>query len=251
MLFMDFSTAFNTIIPSRLIHKLSTLGISSPLCSWIMDFLNCRPQCVRMSEHTSPTLTLSTGCSQGIVLSPLLYTLYTHNCIATHSSNTIKFADDTTIIGNITKDDEGPYREEVRLFTEWCAANNLSLNVSKTKELIIGFRRGERTHKQVSSFKFLGLYLVEDLTWTLNTSHIVRKAQQYLHFLRRLRRVNPPQQLLCNFYRSTMESILTSCITVRYGSATSAERKALQRVVKTAPPQLPSHPYRTSTTRDV
>ncbi|KAI4901788.1 hypothetical protein NFI96_018958, partial [Prochilodus magdalenae] len=31
-----------------------------------------------------------------------------------------------------------------------------------------------------------------------------------------------------------MESILTSCIIVRYGSATSAERKALQRVVKTA-----------------
>ncbi|KAI4878392.1 hypothetical protein NFI96_006905 [Prochilodus magdalenae] len=33
MLFIDFSSAFNTIIPSRLIHKLSTLGISSPLCS--------------------------------------------------------------------------------------------------------------------------------------------------------------------------------------------------------------------------
>ncbi|KAI4874581.1 hypothetical protein NFI96_006056 [Prochilodus magdalenae] len=49
-----------------------------------------------------------------------------------------------------------------------------------------------------------------------------------------LRRVNLPQQLLCNFYRSTVESILTTCITVWYGSATSAERKALQRVVKTA-----------------
>ncbi|KAI4902359.1 hypothetical protein NFI96_030548 [Prochilodus magdalenae] len=49
-----------------------------------------------------------------------------------------------------------------------------------------------------------------------------------------MRRVNLPQQLLCNFYRSTVESILTSCITVWYGSATSAERKALQRVVQTA-----------------
>ena len=245
MLFIDFSSAFNTIIPSRLIHKLSTLGISSPLCSWIMDFLTCRPQCVRMGEHTSPSLTLSTGCPQGIVLSPLLYTLYTHDCTTTYSSNTIiKFADDTTIIGNITNDDEGPYREEVKLLTEWCAANNLSLNVSKTKELIIDFRKGGRTHtplniggtlvERVSSFKFLGVHLAEDLTWTTNTSHLVRKAQQRLHFLRRLRRVNLPQQLLCNFYRSTVESILTSCITVWYGSATSAERKALQRVVKTA-----------------
>ncbi|KAI4873791.1 hypothetical protein NFI96_002788 [Prochilodus magdalenae] len=245
MLFIDFSSAFNTIIPSRLIHKLSTVGISSPLCSWIMDFLTCRPQCVRMGEHTSPSLTLSTGCHLGIVLYPLLYTLYTHDCTTTHSSNTIiKFADDTTIIGNITNDDEGPYREEVKLLTEWCAANNLSLNVSKTKELIIDFRKGGRTHtplntggtlvERVSSFKFLCVHLAEDLTWTTNTSHLVRKAQQRLHFLRRLRRVNLPQQLLCNLYRSTVESILTSCITVWYGSATSADRKALQRVVKTA-----------------
>ncbi|KAI4878395.1 hypothetical protein NFI96_006324 [Prochilodus magdalenae] len=118
MLFIDFSSAYNTIIPSRLIHKLSTLGISSPLCSWIMDFLTCRPQCVRMGEHTSHSLTLSTGCPQGIVLSPLLYTLYTYDCTTTYSSNTIiKFADDTTIIGNITNDDEGPYRE-VMLLTE-------------------------------------------------------------------------------------------------------------------------------------
>ncbi|KAI4894208.1 hypothetical protein NFI96_007184 [Prochilodus magdalenae] len=181
----------------------------------------------------------------GIVLSPLLYTLYTHDCTTTYSSNTvIKFAEVTTIIGNITNDDEGPYREEVKLLTEWCAANNLSLNVSKTKELIIDFRKGGRTHtplniggtlvERVSHFKFLGVHLAEDLSWTTNTSHLVRKAQQRLHFLRRLRRVNLPQQLLCNFYRSTVESILTSCITVWYGSATSAERKALQRVVKTA-----------------
>ncbi|KAI4905235.1 hypothetical protein NFI96_008737, partial [Prochilodus magdalenae] len=245
MLFIIFSSAFNTIIPSRLIHKLSTLGITNTLCSWIMDFLTCKPQCVRMGEHTSPSLTLSTGCPQGIVLSPLFYTLYTHDCTTTYSSNTIiKFADDTTIIGNITNDDEGPYREEVKLLTEWCAANNLSLNVSKTKELIIDFRKGGGTHTPLntggmlverrSSFKFLGVHLAEDLTWTTNTSHLVRKAQQRLHFLRRPRRVNLPQQLLCNFYRSTVESILTSCITAWYGSATSAERKALQRVVKTA-----------------
>ncbi|KAI4877374.1 hypothetical protein NFI96_003959 [Prochilodus magdalenae] len=59
------------------------------------------------------------------------------------------------------------------------------------------------------------------------------KAQHRLHFLRRLRRVNLPQQLFCNFNRSTVESILTSCITVWYGSAPSAERKALQRVEAT------------------
>ncbi|KAI3353974.1 hypothetical protein L3Q82_018464 [Scortum barcoo] len=68
------------------------------------------------------------------VLSPLLYSLFTHDCVATHSSNTIvKFADDTTVIGLITGDDETAYREEVRALTSWCQDNNLQLNVSKTK----------------------------------------------------------------------------------------------------------------------
>ncbi|KAI4883577.1 hypothetical protein NFI96_009971 [Prochilodus magdalenae] len=68
MLFVDFSSAFNTILLSRLIHKLNTLGINNTLCSWITDFLTCRPQC----ENTSPSPTLSTGRPQGIVLSPIV-----------------------------------------------------------------------------------------------------------------------------------------------------------------------------------
>ncbi len=67
------------------------------LCSWILDFLTGRSQVVRMGNNTSSPLTLNTGAPQGCVLSPLLYSLYTHDCAATHSSNVIvKFADDTT-----------------------------------------------------------------------------------------------------------------------------------------------------------
>ena len=68
------------------------------------------------------------------MLSPLLYSLFTHDCVATHSSNTIvKFADDTIIICLITEGDETAYREEVRALTSWCQDNNLKLNLSKTK----------------------------------------------------------------------------------------------------------------------
>jgi hypothetical protein len=39
MLFIDDSSAFNTIVPSQLITKLRTLGLNTSLCNWILDFL--------------------------------------------------------------------------------------------------------------------------------------------------------------------------------------------------------------------
>ncbi len=147
MLFVDFSSAFNTIIPQQLINKLNLLGLNASLCNWILDFLTGRPQSIRVSHNTSITTTLSTGAPQGCVLSPLLFTLLTHDCTAKFSSNhIIKFANDTTVVGLISNNDETPYREEVAQLVEWCGANNLSLNVSKTNEVVMDFRRNSVNH---------------------------------------------------------------------------------------------------------
>ncbi|KAI3364729.1 hypothetical protein L3Q82_000885 [Scortum barcoo] len=63
MLFTDYSSAFNTIVPSKLVTKLRDLGINSALCDWILNFLMGRPQAVpdAMGSTTSSTLTLNTG----------------------------------------------------------------------------------------------------------------------------------------------------------------------------------------------
>ncbi|XP_059813893.1 uncharacterized protein LOC132385667 [Hypanus sabinus] len=141
MLFIDFSSAFNRIIPQKLIGKLNLLGLNTSLCNWILDFLTGRPQSVWIGGSISNTITLSTGAPESCVLSPLLFTLLTHDCAATHSSNyIIKFADDTTVVGLISKNDKSAYREKVQRLTNWCRANNLSLNVNKTKEMIVDFR---------------------------------------------------------------------------------------------------------------
>lgn len=88
--------------------------------------------------------------------------------------------------------------------------------------------------ERVSSFKFLGTHISADMTWTTNTSSLVKKAHQRLFFLRTLRKNQLSSTILVNFYRCAIESILTNCATVWYGSCSVAERKALQRVVKTA-----------------
>jgi hypothetical protein len=51
MLFIDYSSDFNTIVPTKLITKLWTLGLNTSLCNWILFFLMGCPQVVRAHQQ--------------------------------------------------------------------------------------------------------------------------------------------------------------------------------------------------------
>ncbi|KAI3360698.1 hypothetical protein L3Q82_012843 [Scortum barcoo] len=221
MLFLDFSSAFNTIIPQHLVGKLGLLGFSTPLCNWLLDFLTERPQSVRVGKNTSSVITLSTGSPQGFC-----------RC------------HDTTVVGLIRDDNDLAYREEVEQLVRWCEGNNVILNVDKTKEITVDFRKIQPSHapllinnsavEVVSSTKFLGVHITDDLTVVGELSaSLVKRAQQRLHFLRRMKRAHLPPPILTTFYRSTVESILTSCISVWCGGS-AADWRNVRRVVRTA-----------------
>ncbi|XP_039876554.1 uncharacterized protein LOC120726733 [Simochromis diagramma] len=111
MLFLDYSSAFNTIRPGKLIEKLSDVNIPTLTCNWILDFLTERPQVVRIGGRVSAELTISTGSPQGCCLSPKLFTLYTHDCVSTQENAIIiKYANNTTILGLINRGYESGYR---------------------------------------------------------------------------------------------------------------------------------------------
>ncbi|KAI4886925.1 hypothetical protein NFI96_030443 [Prochilodus magdalenae] len=191
----------------------------------------------------------------GLAASPTPPRLKHSGRTRTSPTSSYDVKDDTTIVGLISNNNEEAYREEVSFLTHWCRENNLSLNVNKTKELVVDFRKQERVHtpitingaavERVSSFKFLGVHITEELTWTEHTTQVVKKAQQRLFFLRRLRRFGMDPRILRTFYTCTVESILTGSITTWYGNCTASERKALQRVVRTAQyitgVQIPNH----------
>ena len=78
----------------------------------------------------------------------------------------------------------------------WCGKNNLVLNVSKTCEMTIDFRKHKKTMchllidnsvvKHVETLTFLGSTISSDLSWRNNTASMVKKAQQRspMYFLR-------------------------------------------------------------------
>ena len=88
--------------------------------------------------------------------------------------------------------------------------------------------------EKVSCFRFLGVNISSHLTWSVHTDKVVKAARKRLFFLRRLKKFGMESVILTNFYRCTIESILTGCITVWYGSCTAKDRKVLRSVVRSA-----------------
>ncbi len=85
-----------------------------------------------------------------------------------------------------------------------------------------------------SSFKYLGVNISEDLTWTAHIQTQVKKARQRLYHLQQLRKFRVSPAILKTFYSGAIEIILTQFISVWYGNISNQDYKALQRVVRIA-----------------
>lgn len=84
------------------------------------------------------------------------------------------------MIPHWTGGDETAYSSEVASLVKWCEDNSLTLNTDKTNEVIVDMRKERKSHwpliihglevERVSCFKFLGVYIIDDLTWSTNTN---------------------------------------------------------------------------------
>ena len=192
VLFIDFSSAFNTIQPHLMLEKLMSMSVDPTIMKFILSFLTNRKQKVRVGQTFSSEKTTNTGAPQGYVLSPVLFTLYTADCKS--EDILIKFADDTSLTGLISND-ESRYRESIENLKEWCDNNFLELNVSKTKEVVVDFRRKSselepvtlksEPVERVSLYKYLGVTIDDKLNFSEHTQVISKKANKRMFFLRK------------------------------------------------------------------
>ena len=245
LLFLDFSSAFNTLQPHLLVNKLLAMGVNPQLISWVHSFMTSRPQRVRVGSTLSDVLVTNTGAPQGCVLSPVLFTIYTADCrTADASSLQIKFADDTSLTGLLCDSDEAVYRQAVGELVDWCDSNYLELNVTKTEELIVDFRKDPgvvcplvingKEVRIVTTYKYLGTVIDDKLDWTPNIEACCKKASQRLFFLRKLRQFRVNSTILNLFFQSAVMPMLLYNQLCFFGSAKQADLEQMDRIIKAA-----------------
>lgn len=101
----------------------------------------------------------------------------------------LKYADDTVIVSLLKEDEEG-HGPIVDHFAQWCEESNLILNATKTKDMIIDFRRNTRCDREtkilshnvelVKNYKYLGTILDSSLSFEANCEAVCKKGHQRL-----------------------------------------------------------------------
>ena len=80
-IFLDLSTAFDTINYDILLHKLEVYAIRGVALAWLASHLSNRTQCISIDDCISESKLISCGVPQGSILGPLLFLFYINDIV--------------------------------------------------------------------------------------------------------------------------------------------------------------------------
>ena len=167
----------------------------------------------------------------------------------------ILFADDTNVFvtGKNINTLIDTMNNELKKLYEWMCINKLSLNIKKTKFMVLTMKKNPEINQsvhingqvieQVNKFKFLGVIIDSHLKWADHVQYIRKKISKGLGIIYKAKRVLNPATLLTLYY-SFVYPYLLYCIEV-WGNASKGLMLSLLKLQKRALRLIKSVPIRT------
>ena len=138
---MDLSKVFDTINHELFIAKLNAYGFSIEALEVLLSYLQERWQRVKINTTFSSWTKLLQGVPQGLVLGPMLFSIYINDMFfALNEIDICNFADDTTsyVCDSNFKSVLEKLEHNFELAIAWFEMNYLKLNTDKCHLLISG-----------------------------------------------------------------------------------------------------------------
>ena len=143
------------------------------------------------------------GVPQGSILGPTLFLLYINDIDVGLTESTVHlFADDTVVYssGETMDSAHSKLQTDLRLLTEWCDSNQLTINAKKTKNMLFGSKKFVTIKKLpkidissqeiqfVDHYKYLGVILDQNLNYQKHLKETFRLASHKVYLLSRIRK---------------------------------------------------------------
>jgi Reverse transcriptase (RNA-dependent DNA polymerase) len=240
LLSLDISAAFDMLDHDRLLNRaIELFGLSCQVINWLDSYLTSRTSYVFIGNCRTSTLNCSTGVTQGSVLGPLLFSIFTSPVSHLISSFNVlchQYADDMQLYTSIdlsSDHDINILSDCTDAVTRWHLENNLLLNPSRTEVLITGTRQQvtkfESSTPAIQTIRFAdtvirytksvyiqGVTIDSHLTFDKHVSNVVQSCNYHVRSLRHIRKLidkDTAATLVC----SIVSSRLDYCSALLYG----------------------------------
>ena len=224
-IFLDLAKAFDSVNHQILLAKLHRYNVRGPALDLFRSYLLNRWQYVKLNDTKSEMKLINIGIPQGSILGPLLFLLYINDLPNASNFFTKLFADDTvlSLSSHDFEDLNKRANTEIDKIFTWLRANKLTLNIGKSKFMIITNKRVQVTNKgnkkkkttkkkkkqkitykrlrdrafnlkingtpleRCSSYKYLGLHFDDKLDWKIHVDYVAKKVSKMCRIVSKLR----------------------------------------------------------------
>ena len=227
---------------------MEACGIRGVVLDWFDSYLTDRTQFTEANDVISSLRYLTCGVPQGSILGPLLFLIDINgvfNC--SKVVLTVGFADDTALEYSARNIDDlmDIANNDLAHFAQWFNMNKLSLNVTKTKYMVVATRQklsqvdfenitslkiSDITVKRVVEANYLGIIIDDTLSWNPQISHVCNKVAKANGILSMVKNY-APSYLLRILYFSFVYPFLFYAISV-WGSVSDCKLYQLQILQK-------------------
>ena len=156
---LDFSSAFDAIDHTILVHRLHTdFGFTDTVLQWFSSYLTDCTHYISLSNHCFAFAPVHSGVPQGSVLGPILFTMYIKPLLTIIDSHSIihhSFADDLQLQMSAPPDRISELLHSIKScicdVKAWATANMLRLNDNKTELMLVTSKRTKHLHNLPTS----------------------------------------------------------------------------------------------------